>query len=256
MLISILSNARGAAGSLLELGVAGLALRNGLLRRLPVFTSYLFVILITEIIRWGAYADAGPASNLYIASYWSTQGALIVLRGFVVAEICREAFGNSEGVWKLCRIILMVVAGVLCGHAVVADWHMRTFGRLVTVGEKDLELAILGTLVLAFIFARYYRIQIDRMIGLVAAGLIFYSAVQVVNSELLRAYLDYYFTYRMIVYNSFGVSMLLWLIAVWKPVADRAGSAATLDPRTYSEVMPEVNLRLRQLNDRLLEILR
>ena len=256
MLIAILHNTRGILAFLLEVAVASLALRRGLAQRLPAFASYSILIVVAEIVRWSAFAEAGPASPLYSHTYWWTQAGLIALRGFVVAEICRRAFGNGEGVWKLCRLILMVVAAVLCAHAIVEDWHVRTISKLVTVAEKDLELAVLGTLVLAFVFARYYRIRIERTIGFVAAGLIFYSAVQVVNSELLHAWLDYYFTYRVIVYNSFAVSMLIWLVAVWNPVPVGSASVASLDPRTYEQVMPEMNLRLRELNDRLLEILR
>jgi hypothetical protein len=248
---------RPLAGSAFDVAVAIVAIRRHLFKRLPVFTVYLASVAIVDLIRFFSQTFAGNASWTYFYAYWGTHVPLLVLRGLVVAEICGIAFRQHVGVWKMCRIVLGVVAVVLCSHAVVAAWnnqnHIRTF---ITSADRGLELAILVTLVLALGFMRYYLIEVDRLIALVSAGLIFYSAVQVINNEFFFTWKAFYPIYSAIVVNSFLISMLIWLVAVWKPLPAPAPARVMLDSRAYGEMMPEMNLRLRQLNDRLLELLR
>ena len=258
MLFDSVHNARSIAATLLEVSVAILAVRHGLFRRLPVFTTYLFAVVLTEFIRLGLIAKIGFGSKTYFWTYWLTQAVLIGLRGIVVAEICRKVLGHNIGIWHLCRIILCGVAGILFANAAVAAWHNQNHVTvLITILERDLELAILGTLIFAFMFTRYYMIRVDRLITLVSVGLLFYSAVQVANHEIISVFrAGFYPLYAQIVVNSFAISMLIWLAAVWKPVPAEAPATAMLGPQVYGQVMPEVNLRLRELNSRLLEILR
>ncbi len=258
MFLSWFQNGRDVAVMLLEVAVAVLAVRQGLYRRLPVFTAYLISVVVVEIIRLSIIAKLGFNSKPYFWSYWLTQGFFITLRAVVVCEICRKVLGQNLGIWRLCKIILCGVAGILVAKAAFAAWHNQShIAALITYLERDLELAILGTLIFAFLFTRYYMIRIDRVIALVSAGLLFYSAVQVANHEFISVFTaGFYPLYSIIVVNSFAISMLFWLAAVLRPVPAEAPATTMLRPQAYAEVMPEVNLRLRELNSRLLEILR
>jgi hypothetical protein len=258
MLLALVHNARTIAVVLLEITVAVLAFRHGLYRRLPVFSAYLISVVVVEIIRLGIIARLGVDSVPYYWSYWLTQAGLISLRGVVVAEICRKVLGQNIGIWRLCRIILLAVAGLLLANAAVAAWHNQShMTALIQILERDLELAILGTLVFAFMFTRYYRIPVGRVIALVSAGLVFYSAVQFANHEFISVFAtDFYPLYAQIVVNSFVISMIIWLVAAWNPVPAEATPTVMLGPKAYGQIMPEVNLRLRELNSRLMELLR
>ena len=258
MLLDLMHNARSIVAAVLEISVVVLALRHGLFRRLPIFTAYLVSVVLVEIIRWSLISELGFASKAYFWCYWLTQAVLIGLRGMVVAEICCKVLGKNIGIWRLCRIILSGIAGILFANAAVAAWHNQNHvTTLITILERDLELAILGTLIFAFMFTRYYIIRVDRLIAWISSGLVFYSAVQVADHEFISVFrTGFYPLYAQIVVNSFAISMLIWLAAVWKPVPAEAPSTAMLGAQAYGQVMPEVNLRLRELNSRLLEILR
>jgi hypothetical protein len=245
------------AGSLFDAAVVVVALRHGLFRRLPLFTVYLASVAVADFLRLSALISAGFSSPFYFWSYWLTHVPLLILRGLIVAEICRVTLSKHSGVWKMCRVILGIVAVVLCSHAVVAAWNNQYYIRtFITALGRGLELAILVTLVLALAFMRYYLIPIDRLIALVSAGLIFYSAVQVINNEFLFNWQTFAPIYSAIVVNSFVISMLIWLVAVWRPIPAQAPAPVLLRPQAYGDMMPEMNLRLRHLNDRLLELLR
>jgi hypothetical protein len=258
MLLDLMHNARWIMAAVLEISVPVLALRHGLFRRLPIFTAYLISVVLVETIRVSLIPKLGFASRAYFWCYWLTQAVLIGLRGMVVAEICCKVLGKNIGIWRLCRIILSAVAAILFANAAVAAWHNQNHVTvLITILERDLELAILGTLIFAFMFTRYYMIRVDRLITLVSAGLLFYSAVQVANHEIISVFTaGFYPLYAQIVVNSFAISMLIWLAAVWKPVPTEAPATAMLGAQAYAQVMPLMNLRLRELNSRLLEILR
>ncbi|MFZ0038319.1 MAG: hypothetical protein WAK91_12905 [Candidatus Acidiferrales bacterium] len=258
MLLDLVNNARTIAMVVLEVSVAILAVRHGLFRRLPVFTVYLISVVLVEVIRLSFIADLGVNSKSYFWTYWITQAVLISMRGIVVSEVCRKVLGQNIGIWHLCRIILCGVAGILFANAAIAAWRNQShITALITTLERDLELAIVGTLIFAFVFTRYYLIRVDRLLALVSAGLVFYSAVQVANHEFISVFrAEFYPSYAVIVVNSFMISMFIWLVAVWKPVPANAPAAAMLGAQTYQQVIPEVNLRLRELNSRLLEILR
>jgi hypothetical protein len=258
MLLLLLHNARAITFLSLEISVAFLAIRRNLFRSLPIFVTYLISIVLMEGIRWGFLVKVGLTSKSYFWAYWLTQAALLSLRGLVVAELCRKILGLHAGIWALCRILLCAIAGVLCAFAAVAAWHnQHHLAALISTLGRDLELAILGTLISAFIFARYYMIRIDRMIALIAAGLVFYSAVQVANNEFVSIFTsEFYPVYAQIVMNSFNITILIWLAAVWKPAKAQVKTDVMLAPQAYGEIMPEVNLRLRELNSRLTEILR
>ena len=122
--------------------------------------------------------------------------------------------------------------------------------------QRGLELAIVGTLAFALVFAKYYEVKIERFIMLIFGGLIFYSAVQIGNSELMSTLKgSYYQVYAGLTLVSFDVASLVWLVAVWKPVP-AAVVVQSGDLDAFGLSVPEVNSRLRELNARLSEILR
>jgi len=127
----------------------------------------------------------------------------------------------------------------------------------ITVLQRGLELAIAGTLAFAFVFAKYYRLKVERFMMLIIGGLLFYSAVQIGNSQfmsLLRG--PYYEFYAGLSLVAFNIASLIWLAAVWKPVPALAPVAAPMSVEVFGASRAEVNARLRELNARLSEILR
>jgi len=255
---ALLENARVAIAVVLEVLVAVLTIRHRLYRRLPLFTIYVAMLVFAEFIRLGVRAHFGFGSPEHFWAYWVTQAFLMTARGAVVAEICFSMLGKYTGIWRLCRTVLYGVAGGLCVAAGYVAWHAQdSIIEFISTCGRGLEFAVLGTLLVAVCFTRYYRVQIERPIALVIAGLVFYAAVQVPNHEFLRVLMnEYYPIYAQMSVYSFLIAVCMWLVAVWKPVGAAAVEPILLDASIYRQVMPEMNLRLRELNSRLLEILR
>jgi hypothetical protein len=254
----VFANPRWAIGVVLDVTVAALAIRHRLYRNLPWFTAYLATLASLEIVAYVIGVKIGYTSRVYFYSFWMSQSVFIAMRGIVVVELCRRILGPYVGVWRLCRLILAGVYGTLLIVAGVMAYRSEssTLTTFITTTERGLELAIVGTLVFAILFTRYYRIAMENVTALVTGGLILYSGIQVINTELFRAILGSYFgVYSEIRTDSFIAAMLIWLVAAWKPVAV-AERPRLLGAEVYSAVMPEMNLKLRQLNNRLTEILK
>jgi hypothetical protein len=242
----------------LEVLLCLLALRHGLARRLPVFTAYLFLLVVREVAWWNVYRIFGPQSRIAFVSYWAMQAVMLVARGGVIAEICWRLLNPYIGVWRVARQVLLAACAVLVAVALLrARLSGPKIAPIVLAGERGLEFAVVGILLFGLAFSRYYQVRIDRPIALVALGLGLYSAIQIVNNSLLQAWKQaYFFRWDEVRILSFQLAMVIWCIALWKPLAAEQAAPSLLEPKIYGEVVPVVNLRLDALNSKLQEMLK
>jgi hypothetical protein len=249
---------RWTLGLCLNVAVAALAVRSGLFKRLPVFTCYLFVVAACDFASTLCRVFFPLRSFPVFYEYWAGQAIMMGMRAAAVAEICYRVLGPYLGIWRLCRLFLAGVAVFLlvsAGYAAVGQQHSMTI--FITVLQRGLELAIAGTLAFAFVFAKYYEIKLERFMVLIVGGLMFYSAVQIGNSEFMNELKGpYYEFYAGLTVAAFTITSLIWLAAVWKPVPLVAPVREAADIESFGASRQEVNARLRELNARLSEILR
>ncbi len=255
---SSLQNAAWLVALFLEVLVCALAILRGLFRRLPFFGTYLILLVVTEAVNWLTYHFSGMQSPRAFRIYWTTQAVLLVGRAVVMAEICRRVLGPYPGIWRLCRGFLVAIGAFLVvGAAIAAHRSGTDIAPIVLTADRGLELAVVGILLFALVFCRYYQIRVEPFIALVALGLGLYSAVQVANNTILSQWLGTYFHWwsqvRLI---SFEAALLIWFLALRKPLPETPKAPVLLDREAYAELEPQVNFRLRQLNARLSDMLK
>lgn len=245
-------------GTLLEIVVCVLILRRGLYRRLPFFSTFLALDLASAMLVWWTYSHWGYGSwaAWYVA--WIPQGVLLLVRGLAVAELCWSSLRTYRGIWALtwrllCGIALLLVLNAGLDASGNAHWMLQ----FVLTAERGLELSAAVILLLLLLTASYYRIRLEPVQGLIALGLCFYSLIQVLNNSFMREWLTQYLYWwngvRMV---SFQVALVIWWLALRKPLPAVAPAPALLPQKVYDELSPQVNYRLRVLNQRLLELLK
>ncbi|MBI3669763.1 MAG: hypothetical protein HY237_08300 [Acidobacteria bacterium] len=246
------------AGTVLELLAATLAIRHGLFRRLPVFTGYLFLVVAHEIGWWAIVHSSGYASPPAFYFYWVSQALLLSARALAIAELCQSILRPYRGVWALAWRILLVTASGLLSYAAWASFGNRAWITLfILTAQRGLELAAVAILITLMLISRYYGIQVQPLQRLIALGLGFYSAVQILNNSFMREFLGHYFDWwNWVRASSFQVALVLWLLALRKPLPATAPAPALLPQEIYDDLTPQVSYRLRALNDRLLEMLK
>jgi len=254
---SLFDSIRWAATALIEVVVLALAIRQKLFDRLPFFAIYLCILVVNEGILWVTYSFTGISSHTSFYVYWTMQALQVTVRGVVVYEICRELISPYAGVWRLCRPFLVLMGLVLASTAVAtARRRLHPISATTLVAERGLEFTVVGILILGLIFCRYYGVRIDRYVALIALGLGFYSAVQVANNTFLSEWLTgaRFPIWEALRNASFNIATVFWLVALWKPLPARQAVPVLLTPGEYDRLAPQVTLRLRELNTRLLEM--
>lgn len=242
----------------LELILCILVVRRGLYRRLPFFSAYLALAFASGILVWWAYhvLDYGSWAAWYFSR--TVQGVVLVARGLVIVELCRVSLRAYRGIWALaCRLLCAIALLLLVNATINARGHADHINAFVWAAERGLELAAAVVLLSLFLISRYYQIRIEHAPRVIAFGLCFYSLIQVLNNSFMAEWLAHYVPWwngtRL---ASFQVALAIWLLALRRPLPSPAPAPALLPQEVYDELSPQMNYRLRVLNQRLLEILR
>jgi hypothetical protein len=256
----------------LEVVVCALAYRCGLQRKLPLFTAYLTLLVVSEISVWSVYHVFGAGSWTAYDAAWTARAILLAARGLAIGELCFHLLRRYPGVWALAWRILLIVFFAFLIHAAVESasrpYWLNTF---VIALERDLELAASAVLIAMLLIGRYYTLEMDSLERRIAAGLCVYSIARVMTSAVMvqavathlpnwagyQAWLDHAQTW----WNSLqGLAsacvLVLWAVALRKPVSVARQTPVLLPASTYRELSPAINFRLRALNTRLLELLK
>ena len=254
MSLSIFSLAHWAISALLEAAILVLALRRRLGERLPIFVVYLTVLVCYEMAGFGLYETIGFRSRIFFYFYWSAQGLFLLLRALVVYEICRSILSPLEGVWRLAKPFLAMMGCVLLAAMLVSARDTPLdLSSLIPPGQRGLELIIAGLLIAGLTFCRYYRVRAENYVAWIALGLGFHSIVQATDDTFLP-WLGHFTLWAALSHVSFDVAMIMWVVALWKPLPAIQPSRVLLGQEEYDRLSPQVTAQLRELNTRLLEM--
>jgi hypothetical protein len=217
----------------------------------PAFTAYIFMTLAQSGLLFVAIRRSGFFSTTSWGTGWATQCLVMGARAFAVAELCRHVLARFRGVWALARWILLSCGAAALLYALLAA--NRQWPVLLSTAELGLELAAAGVIVALLLFARYYDIAVGPTLRLLALGLCLYSCVSVVNDAVLERWLSGY----IFLWNDFGMvaffgCLLLWAWAFRHSAPQTTASPMFVDGTVYLNTIPEMNWRLRSLNEQLM----
>ena len=240
--------------TLLEIVVCTLIIRFRTYRIIPYFSGYLFLAATRSLSLWWIYHDPRLEQGMVLNFYWVTQLLIVVARGLGAAEVCRLALREHRGVWRLTWRLLAGVGLVLIVFAGLAVMHDTSWIAPVTLrGERGLELAIVAVLAALAAVCRYYGL--DAPAKLLGLGLAQFSVIQAISNSVMNAWLETFFPIGNVIKQvSFAAALAFWYVALRKPLETTV--PRLLEPEAYEEVAPAVSYRLRELNERLLGMLK
>lgn len=243
----------------LEIGVLVLSLRRGLAQRLPGFVGYACALVANELITLCVYRIYGLNSEAYFYCYWILQALLFSLRAVVVYEICRAILSPFVGVWNLTKPALLAIGVVLAAIAGLSAQHGRYFFTTAVLnGQAGLELAVVCLLIAGLGFCAYYSVQVKKHLTWMALGFGFYSIIRAADNVLLQhwstPWLSHFAVWNAVQHSAFDVALLMWIWALREPLPAKRPAPVLLPGDKYQVVSPLISLRLRELNNRLLEM--
>lgn len=221
----------------------------------PAFSVYIFMTLAQSGLLFVAIKGWGFSSSVSWSIGWATQAVVLGARTFAVAELCRHILGRYRGIWTLARSILLVCAAIVLAYALIAANHQWRLA--LNTAEMGLELAVAAVIVMLLLFARYYEVVVAPPLRWLAIGLCVYSCVSALNDTILEHWLSGYVSlWNILGMGVFLACLLLWSWAFRNPVEQPAADALLLDRSVYMKLIPEVNWRLRALNEQLIRFWR
>jgi len=241
---------------ILEGLLCAFVVQRRLWRCLPLFSSYVFFKFLVTTGLWLVYKRFGYDSNSARYFFWSTQSLLLVSRASVCAELCWLAFKSRPGLWSYVRRVLMAISAVILLYAAIDAYRQVSGIRgFVVTSERGLELSIAIFLTSFLIIASRYGIPMERAPFLIAIGLCLHSAFQVLNNTLFKTWLDPYFSWWRNAYMvSFQVALVIWLVALRRPLLETKPTPSLLPSGTYHSYSRVINQRLKDLDRDIQEV--
>lgn len=222
-------------------------------RVFPAFSLYILLNLALGITAFVLYSRWGFFSPSSWPIAWGMQALVLCARSLAVTEVCRHLLSRYRGVWALAwRVLLACAALVLLYSGLAAR---RGWEFVLPKAERGLELAIAAVIVAAFLFVRYYGVEAKPADRSLAIGFCLYSCFGVLNNTILERFLDNYVPlWNFLGMMAYLASLLLWTWALRKPQDQAAAEETLLPPDVYEAIAPQINLRLRSLNDQLYKL--
>ncbi len=217
-------------------------------RAYPAFFFYILANLALGALAFLIYRRWGFTSSLSWPIAWGMQGLVICARALAVSEVCKHLLARYRGIWALAWRTLFVCAVLILLYAALAS-HQWQYIFLQT--ERGLELSIMAVIVGVLLFVRHYDVQASPADHSLAIGFCLYSCFRALNDSVLDNYLHRYWPlWNMMEMLAFLASLLLWTWALRKTQTE-AGREDLLPGNVYQTVVPQINVRLRLLNEQL-----
>ncbi len=246
-----------------QICICYLIVRRGTSNCLPFFLFFLASDFALSVVEFESYRLWGFSSLASYVLVWSAHTVVTATRGMAVAEICRNCLHRYEGIWAMGWRILAGVAAIVVLYAAVDTLAARQkafwlgVARMVLAANRGLELALVAVLLAFLVFARYYRVELHPPHKALAIGFCFFSCVIVLNDTILSVFLKQYAPlWNGIETSSYFVVLVAWGRAFYKLVPDRHLAPNLIPQAMYDEQVPQMNARLRLLNDRLIGALK
>jgi hypothetical protein len=243
-----------AFGVFAQLCVCILLFSNGNFRRVPIFTSYIVLNLLQAGFLAVIYSHYSFNARISFNLFLMSEFFVLAARALATAELLRRMYAPYSGIWGLAwRALTASSFLVLCYAA--ADAANNKKWQTTTV-DRGLHLVFAIALVLAFLMARYYAMPMQRGVKLLLIGFCFYSCASVlVNTFLQTALPHQFYQYRSIWAGTtivvYSAVQIVWFVAVLKPITAPSDDTRLLPPSVYQQLSPQLNVRLRLLNERL-----
>jgi hypothetical protein len=239
-----------AACFALQVGLMGLLILRRNYVAFPWFTAYLAGSLAHNIAQFFIYRHWGFDSPAARWAAWGVRPVIEVLRFMAVLEICRQVFANYRGIWAFIWRTMIVCVGLTAILAMILS--RRAFKYGILYADRSVGLSEAVAIVALLVFARYYRVQTEDPLRWLAIGFFLYACFVVVNDTLLEVSVKVYSpAWNLLGTAAYTSSVLVWGWALRRSVRQPAMAPEMLPASVYNTVSPDVNQRLRALNDRL-----
>jgi len=222
----------------------------------PWFCTYVASAIVQTLVVAIIYQTPGLSELVVWRLAWGSQLIVVCFRFQAVVELIRKILGAYLGIWALAWRLLFGVGVLVMANSLVfskGDWYWIS----VNV-DRGLELSMAAIIVTLLLFARYYRLPIQRLHLALAVGLCLYSTFFVVDYTLLEKHVQQFAVFwGFLDVLTYLATLLIWLNAVsFYPKLATQLTPPVIPKELYGKLSSELNLRLYHLNKQLSQLFR
>ena len=212
-------------GIALELILVIRGVQRGLIRRYPVFYSYIVFVVVTDILLFATR----PTARSYVYLYWIAEFAGLLLGCLVFFEFYRVALKPYPGTARMARALLAILFVVAMIKTVIKTLNVPEWWTNATPAQVEGLLRVcqlLSVLALTALFL-FYSIPFGKNLRGILLGYGFFVSWSVLCLALVAAGVARFdsmwsYTYPI----SYVISVVVWTVHLWSyqpnPVPDRS----------------------------------
>ena len=239
----------------IQLVVCAMLFVKGNFRRIPFFTAYVLSNVFQAAALYVIYRQLGYGSRSAALFAWWSQCVPQLLRVLAISEVLRLILKPYRGIWGLGWRVLTFAFCLVFSIALIGS--RRDLSWTVLVADRGLHLAFGVAIVGCLLLVRYYLLPIHPVYKALLGGFCFYSCIVVLGNTIgailfLRGSTVYQIVWQFVTMGAFIVVLALWAVVLRTPLPESAREKALLDAKgAYWEMSPQINERLRRLNELL-----
>jgi hypothetical protein len=243
--------------TLAQLIVLSLLFLKGSFRKLPLFTAYIALNICQVGFLLAVYSLWGTDSHPTFVLAWTSECVTLLAQALATTEILGITLRPYPGIWGLgwralaftSTLVVLIVALATRG-----TWDRATWFQL----NRGYHLTFAAAVIACLLLVRYYSIPVPTAYKMILGGFCLNSCVEVVINTgvqlLFHKYEVHQATWQFLTTLSFIVALFIWAAALRKPFPVEDRQTTPLSDSTYQRLSPEINERLRELNEKLLRI--
>ena len=239
-----------ALGVSLEALLLVRGLQEKLVRQFPIFYFYLFLVFVTDLLRFCFYRWY---SSAYPPVYWTTQFISLVVGSAVIFEIYRVGLRAFPGAARMARNALLLVFAAIFAKAMASSsggllWWLSTKLEELERNLRIVQAAAIVTLVLLFLI---YAIPFGRNLKGILFGYGLFIAMSVSQLTLIfysGGIVRRYWSYFQPI--SYLIVLAIWTSALWSRHAVPESATMRLE-NDYEALVASTGTQLRRVRARL-----
>lgn len=258
MNLSPLQNFLWIAETTLTFILCVLVFARGLHRRLPLFGTYVALLVVETVAVHWTYHYFGYTSKAAKYVYWSSLGIVLFARALAVAELCWRSLRDSPAVWGIVRKPLALLAvGLLLYAAVSAVRNNSPMIAFMLTAERCLDFGIVVILATVAGLGVRYKVWLGAIERKVVLGFAVYSTFQVVNDAFMQKWMMRYFQWWVSAsVVSFEVAMLIWIVPLLRPLPPPTPPRTLFSEEESVTILTQLLEQLRRILEEMKRIAR
>jgi hypothetical protein len=242
-------------GLVAQLMVCGFLIFHRHYRKLPVFTAYIALNLCQAGFLYLVYSRFGFSSHTGEVLAWLSEASTLVLRSLATIEVLRLVLNPYRGIWGLGWRVLAVAFGVVLSYAAIGAGSNVAWA--IALAVRGFHLAFAVALVACLLLVRHYSVPVHPAYKALLGGFCFYSCTVVLLNTVGQTLFPPEFAHYQLIWQvattvSYAIVQVVWAVALRKPLPAEEKQQALLPASLYQQISPEINQRLRALNEQLI----